>query len=214
MGSKNGNPDEEPVHRVRISHGFEIGKFEVTQAQWETVVRDPHARTDQPVNPSKFPGNSRPVEYVSWEDVQIFLKRLNARDPGFTYRLPTEAEWEYACKAGSKDASLRDLDEVAWYQTNSESHTHQIGDKEPNAWGLYDMLGNVAEWVQDWYSRPYYFVSPKADPQGPDNGSYRVFRGGSWLDGPRNCRAAYRGFDFPSSQFYNVGFRLVRIAKV
>jgi formylglycine-generating enzyme required for sulfatase activity len=210
MGSADGNPDEQPVHPVRITRPFEIGKYEITQAQWEGVMRDAHMKPEVKTNFSNFQGLSLPVESVTWDDAQDFLKRLNARDPSHTYRLPTEAEWEYACRGGSGKGAKPKLDAEAWYEMNSQKLTHPAGTKQPDSLGLFDMLGNVAEWVQDWYGRDYYGQSPEADPQGPDSGSYRVYRGGGWFDPAKNLRAAYRGFDFPSNKVYNVGFRIVR----
>jgi formylglycine-generating enzyme required for sulfatase activity len=218
MGSAGGEADEGPMHRVRISHDFEIGKFEVTQAQWETVMLDPHATagavrtTPEGVtvgsNPSHFKGASLPVESVSWDDIQVFLARLNARDRDHTFRLPTEAEWEYACKEDSAGLAAR-----AWYKDNSGDRTQPVGGQQPNARGMYDMLGNVAEWVHDWYGNDYYAESPAADPQGPGSGSYRVFRGGSWLDPAKYCRVTARNFEFPVSRLDNAGFRVVRMAR-
>jgi len=218
MGSASGEADEQPVHRVRISRDFEIGKFEVSQAQWETVMLDPHAKAGAVrttpdgatvgSNPSHFKGASLPVESVSWDDIQVFLARLNARDRDHTYRLPTEAEWEYACQDDAAELAAR-----AWYKDNSENRTQPVGGKRPNARGMYDTLGNVAEWVQDWYGRDYYAESSAADPQGPGSGSYRVFRGGSWLDPGKYCRVTARNFEFPVSRLHNVGFRVVRTAR-
>ena len=218
MGSAGGEADEAPVHLVRISRGFEIGKYEVTQAQWETVLLDPHAKAGTTrttpegaavgANPSHFKGASLPVESVSWDDIQVFLGRLNARDRDHNYRLPTEAEWEYAC--GDAAAGLA---AGAWYKDNSAGRTQPAGGRQPNTRGLFDTLGNVAEWVQDWYGRDYYAESPAADPQGPASGSYRVYRGGSWLDPAKYCRATARNFEFPVSRLYNVGFRVVRTSK-
>jgi len=215
MGSAGGEADEAPVHRVRISRDFEIGRFEVTQAQWETVMIDPHAKagavrtTPEGVaigsNPSYFKGPSMPVESVSWDDIQVFLARLNARDRDHNYRLPTEAEWEYACRDDAGGIATR-----AWYKDNSGDRTQPVGGKQPNARGIYDTLGNIAEWVQDWYGRDYYGESPVADPQGPASGSYRVFRGGSWLDPAKYWRVTARNFEFPVSRLHNVGFRVVR----
>ena len=225
MGSPNGNPDERPVHRVRISKSFEMGKYEVTQAQWQAVIADPHLKPGAKIlspggaemssSPSRFKGPGLPVENVSWDDIQAFLKRINARDPQHIYRLPTEAEWEYACRAGGPDESA--LGDLAWFKQNAADQTHVVGSKKPNAWGLFDMHGNVSEWVQDWYSADYYENSSAADPQGPaltpETGSYRVYRGSCWYHGSENVRAAFRSFDFPISRFDSVGFRLVRTAK-
>ncbi len=218
MGSAGGEADEQPVHRVRISRDFEIGKFEVTQAQWETAMLDPHAKAGAVrttpegatvgSDPSHFKGASLPVESVSWDDIQVFLARLNARDREHLYRLPTEAEWEFACTEAAAELAGR-----AWYKDNSGGRTQPVGGKQPNARGVYDTLGNVAEWVQDWYGRDYYAESPAADPQGPGSGSYRVFRGGSWLDPGKYCRVTARNFEFPVSRLHNVGFRVVRLAR-
>lgn len=223
MGAINGPADQQPVHRVRISHAFEIGKYEITQAQWETVMSGAHRGpqvdlltpdgTAVSVKPSRFPGPNRPVENVSWNDVQLFLTRLNARDPHHRYRLPTEAEWEYAARAGGRDELPANIDAAAWFKDNSEGHPHAVGSREPNRRGIYDMEGNVAEWVSDWFGGSYYFSSPKTDPAGPPTGSYRVYRGGSWLDEVKYCKAGLRRFDFPNSRVYNVGFRVVRTAR-
>jgi formylglycine-generating enzyme required for sulfatase activity len=196
--------NETPQHRVRISQSFYLGKYEVTQAQWEAVMGN---------NPSKFRGRSNPVERVSWNDVQEFIRRLNERAGHARYRLPTEAEWEYAARAGTTDAySFGDdayyLGRYAWHDGNSGEETHPVGRKRPNAWGLYDMHGNVWEWVQDWYGERYYSHSPGVDPKGPPSGSYRVERGGGWDYSARFCRAAYRYGITPNSRVGNFGFRL------
>jgi formylglycine-generating enzyme required for sulfatase activity len=216
MGSTAGQPDERPPHRVRISRDFEIGKYEVTQAQWETVMRSGHMSTANPAqrtDPSRFKGADLPVENISWDEVQQFLRALNSRDPKYTYRLPTEAEWEYAARAGREGDAKGDLDATAWYEVNSDGKTHPVGQKQPNAWGLYDVDGNVREWVEDWYGPDYYENSPPADPRGPDSGSYRVYRGGCWFAAAKYCRPAARTFDFPVQRYDSVGFRLVRTPK-
>jgi len=200
MGSENGDTDEKPVHRVRITKAFEIGKCEVTQAQWGKVMGN---------NPSQFKGPDRPVESVSWDDIQDFLRKLNAINDGYRYRLPTEAEWEYAARAGSTGDS-EDLALTAWYDGNSDKQTHPVGAKRPNAWGLYDMLGNVWEWCQDWYDESYYRSSPETDPPGAGSGQVRVMRGGSWLAPSSSCRAASRSRSVPGVSHASVGFRLVR----
>jgi formylglycine-generating enzyme required for sulfatase activity len=162
------------------------------------------------VNPSHFKAAAMPVESVSWQDVQRFLLSLNARDATHFYRLPTEAEWEYAARAGRSDDTAAGLPAIAWFETNSLGQTHPAGRKQANAWGVYDMQGNVSEWVADWFAPDYYEQSPSSDPPGPENGSYRVYRGCSWLASASDCRASLRAFNFPGEGYYNVGFRVVR----
>ena len=153
------NPDENPRHRVQISKVFEIGKYEVTQEQWIALMQS---------NPSAVKGDSRPVENVSKFDALDFIARLNQKNDGYHYRLPTEAEWEYAARAGLDSPHTGPIDEMAWFAGNSEDETHPVGLKKPNVWGLYDMQGNVREWVSDLYSETYYSSSPLVDPQGPE----------------------------------------------
>jgi formylglycine-generating enzyme required for sulfatase activity len=213
MGSPDADTEardnEKPTHRVTISQPFYLGKYPVTQAQWEAVMG---------TNPSQFKGNpNRPVESVSWDDVQAFMRKLNEREGGGDYRLPTEAQWEYACRAGTQTARYdSDLDAIAWYAANSGGTwytltlggtTHEVGRKRPNAWGLYDMLGNVWEWVQDWYAADYYQHSPIVDPQGPDAGAGRVFRGGGWYVAAQGARSAIRDWDRPVFRDVPLGFR-------
>ena len=178
--------DEKPRHEVTISQAFHLGKYPVTQAQWQAVMG---------TNPSEFEGPDRPVENVSWKDAQTFIAKLNALEGHGRYRLPTEAEWEYACRAGSETAysfgdDAGELGNYAWYSGNSGRKTHPVGQKQPNAWGLYDMHGNVEEWVQDWKGK--YSSGAAVDPQGPEAGERRVLRGGSWNYGAEGCRSAHR----------------------
>jgi formylglycine-generating enzyme required for sulfatase activity len=197
--------DESPAHRVRITKAFQIGKYEVTQEQWQAVMGS---------NPSHFKGATLPVETVSWDDIQGFLQRLNARNDGFRYRLPTEAEWEYAARAGTRDkyAGASALRDVAWYGGNFGDQPHPVGQKRPNAWGLYDMLGNVWEWCQDWYEPFYYSTSPQADPTGPSSSVYGpIIRGGSWGSGAWYARVSDRGgSELGVVRGVNGGFRCVR----
>jgi len=218
MGSEKGNPDEAPAHRVRITKAFDMMKLEVSQAQWRAVMDSPHAKPKNPdeakdVNPSHFKGPTLPVESVSWDSVQTFLSRLNARDEHHAYRLPTEAEWEYAARAAGKGKPA-----PGWCAAISGEKTHPVGEQPANDWGLHDMLGNVMEWVEDWYAQDYYERSALNDPRGPaanatGGGLYKVYRGGAWLSDEGQCRPTFRGFDFPTSGYYSVGFRLVRTDK-
>jgi len=201
MGSESGDGDEKPAHLVRITKTFELGRYLVTQAQWEAAMGS---------NPSQFKGADLPVETVSWNDVQEFLSKLNARKDGYRYRLPTEAEWEYAARAGTTGDNAGDLDSTAWYRENSNSQTHPVGQKQANAWGLHDMLGNVWEWCQDWYGENYYQNSPAEDPQGPSSGALRVLRGGTWVGNSRVVRVAYRGRNNPDFRNDFIGFRCAR----
>jgi hypothetical protein len=162
-------------------------------------------------NPSSFKGEANlPVECVSWEDAQQFIKKLNARNDGYIYRLPTEAEWEYACRAGTSGDFAGNLDKMAWYNCNSGNKTHPTGQKKVNDWGLYDMHGNVWEWCADWYDENYYAKSPDVDPQGAHSGATRVMRGGGWFYEAAACRSAMRDHDAPNYRFHDCGIRLVR----
>ncbi|MCX6278127.1 MAG: SUMF1/EgtB/PvdO family nonheme iron enzyme [Bacteroidetes bacterium] len=206
MGSDDGESNEKPVHSVTLND-FYIGKTEVTQKQWREVMgSDPRKLKNKGCDQC-------PVEFVSWNDVQDFIAKLN-RKTNKTYRLPTEAEWEYAARGGNKTrgyaySGSANVDDVAWYLQNSFKKTHPVGQKQPNELGLYDMSGNVWEWCSDWYGAQYYQNSPASNPQGPSSGSSRVYRGGSWSIDPRGCRSSYRYYLTPDSRCYNLGFRLV-----
>ena len=195
--------DDETRHEVRISRGFWLGKYEVTQGEWRAVMG---------TNPSYFSdcGPRCPVERVSWEDVQAFVRKLNERESGrgYAYRIPTEAEWEYAARAGTSGIRYGELDEIAWHWGNSGAKTHPVGQKRANAWGLHDMLGNVWEWTGDWYGR--YPSGPATDPRGPESGSSRVIRGGSWGNYAGYFRSADRYYYSPGYRANDFGFRLVR----
>jgi formylglycine-generating enzyme required for sulfatase activity len=190
-GDEQCDADEKPAHRVQITKGFEMGKYELTQAQWLTVMA---------ANPSTIKGDNRPVETVTKLEAQDFLDRLSMRNDGYRYRLPTEAEWEYAARAGTTGPYAGSLDEIAWYAGNSGDETHPVGQKKPNAWGLYDMEGNVREWVQDLYTRNYYGISPLTDPTGPEAGQPDGRggpRGGPGFRGGRGGRGGGRGRQLP-----------------
>jgi formylglycine-generating enzyme required for sulfatase activity len=193
-----------PQHRVTISQPFYLGKYEVTQREWEAVMGN---------NPSEFKGQqNNPVENVSWNDVQTFIERLNQKEGTKKYRLPTEAEWEYAAHAGTTTVSFGDDEEdpgrYAWYEDNSNWETHPVGQKEPNPWGLYDVHGNVLEWVQDWFDGDYYSRSPAIDPRGPSEGKYRVIRSSGSGDSPWALIATGRGSYPPEYRNGDLGFRL------
>ena len=202
-------PHEGPRHTVTISKPFYLGKYEVTQAEWQAVMGS---------NPSKFKGANRPVENVTWPDAQEFVKKLNAKEGHKRYRLPTEAEWEYAARAGSTTAySFGDdagqLGNYAWHKGNSGEETHPVGQKQPNAWGLHDMHGNVDEWVHDWYGEyegagavTTPLRSGEEDATGPD--SAHVIRGGSWFHDAGRCRSTYRIWQYAEEGGNNIGLRL------
>jgi formylglycine-generating enzyme required for sulfatase activity len=196
--------DETPQHHVTISNSFYMGKYEVTQEQWQAVMGH---------NPSEHKGDKNPVELVSWNDVQIFIRRLNQKEGITRYRLPTEAEWEYAARAGSQTRysygdKKTQMGRYARYRDSPRGGTRPVGGRQPNAWGLYDVHGNVLEWVNDLYYSNYYSKSPSLDPVGPSSGWDRVYRGGSWTDIAEACRSASRGSDPPGNQGVNLGFRL------
>ena len=195
--------DEKPIHRVCLS-AYEIGKYEVTQAQWKKVMGN---------NPSEFKGSNKPVENVRWDDVQQFIRKLN-QQTGQHYRLPTEAEWEYACRSGGRDQKYCGSNSggsVGWDGGNSGNKTHDVGQKQANGLGLYDMSGNVYEWVQDWYNSSYYGDSPTNNPKGPSGGPYyRVGRGGSFRLHTDYMRSAHRFKFDPDSRYGDLGFRLAR----
>ncbi|MDG2383227.1 MAG: formylglycine-generating enzyme family protein [Pirellulaceae bacterium] len=215
MGSPNVLfPDEQPPHQVTLSRPFYLGVYEVTQAEYQQVMGK---------NPSKFKGVTNPVDSVSWDEVVEFCRKLSAlpaeKAAGRVYRLPTEAEWEYACRGGETknwntaknfQAFGKQLNDFAWYLSNSDNKTHPVGQKSPNPWGFYDMHGNVWEWCQDWYGN--YPRGAVTDPQGVSSGKYRVFRGGCWNFPFGFCRSTYRNGGHPSRNYgingINGGFRV------
>ncbi len=201
---------EKTAHQVTLS-SYWIGETEVTQELWEAVMGS---------NPSRFKGSERPVEQVSWDDCQEFIRKLNSAT-GKTFRLPTEAEWEYAARGGSESKGYKysgsnDINAVAWYIENSydkdnsspDYGTHDVATKLSNELGLFDMSGNVYEWCSDWYGKDYYANSPQTNPKGPESGQTRVFRGGSWYNIERNCRSSHRIYSTPSNRLNDLGLRL------
>ena len=193
--------DEKPVHQVTLTNDYYMGKYEVTQALWQAVMGS---------NPSNFKGDNLPVEKVSWNDCQEFISKLNSLT-GRKFRLPTEAEWEYAARGGKKSRSYQysgssNISDVAWYDGNSVNKTHPVGTKQANELGIYDMTGNVWEWCSDWYG--FYSSSSQTNPTGADSGSSRVFRGGSWYGNARYCRLSFRDCTPPDCRGYNLGLRL------
>jgi formylglycine-generating enzyme required for sulfatase activity len=209
--------EENPQHKVRITKTLEMGKHEVTQGQWKAVMN---------ANESVFVGDNHPVENVTRAEAIDFARRLTMRNDGFTYRLPTEAEWEYAARAGTTGVTYGPLDEIAWYGKNSNDESHPVGGKKPNAWGLHDMLGNVREWTADTFSPVYYASSAVDDPpgaqvnygergqpgfQGGAGVALPVIRGGGWPNPESFLRASDRYHYFgPTLRVSDVGFRLVR----
>lgn len=206
MGSSSqevGRQPDETLHRVRISKPFLLSITAVTQGQWTAVMNG---------NPSHFKGDDQlPVEMVSWNDAKEFCRKLSVKE-GRAFRLPTEAEWEYACRSGTQTRfsggdSDSSLGQVAWFRGKSSEKTHPVGEKRANAWGLHDMHGNIAEWCEDVYNEDYPSGTVQ-DPKGPKLGRYRVARGGSWIGNPHFCRAATRDWFIPDTQSLFIGFRV------
>jgi formylglycine-generating enzyme required for sulfatase activity len=197
-------PDERPAHRVAITQAFSIGKYEITQEQWLAVMGR---------NPSQFEGADLPIDRVTWGEAVEFCRRLSSMT-GKTYRLPTEAEWEYACRAGSDGRWCfgdgdADLEQYAWFEDNGRRQSHPVGRLRANGWGVYDMHGNVWEWCSDWYDAVYYNASPASDPRGPRTGENRVLRGGSYGSVAPGCRSANRFFATPDQRYFASGLRVV-----
>jgi len=199
------------THKVRITKPFYLGKYEVTQEEWEAVMGKGY-------NPSSFSGPTNPVDMVSWGDCQFFLKKLTEKCgvAEGSYRMPTEAQWEYACRGGSTslyfygDAEM-ELDDYGWCIRNSDKKTHAVGQKKPNGWRLYDIYGNVREWCSDWFDKDYPKASARTDPTGPSSGSLRMHRGGAWNGPAYACRSAYRYGDGPGFRLTNTGLRVALV---
>ena len=202
MGSPRGEygrePDEGPVHRV-FTKAIWIGKYEVTRATWQAIMGGPQVKADE---------LNLPWTGVSHDNVRAFLGALR-RKSGLGFRLPTEAEWEKCCRAGNPAPQYGPLDEIAWHAGNSGGRPHPVGTKQPNDFGLCDMLGNAWEWCADWYGNDYYRTSPLADPAGPASGERRVTRGGGYLHGGNYLRSAHRNDQEPAQSRPSLGFRLV-----
>ena len=215
MGSPQNEPagsyDERPLHQVTLTESFFMQETEVTQAQWKAVMGN---------NPSDHKScPDCPVENVSWDDAQAFITRINMRGEGI-YALPTEAQWEYAARAGTSTAFYNggitntdcgydpNLNAIGWYCNHPDRQSQPVAQKAPNAFGLYDMSGNVKEWCQDWYLYVYYSRSPSVDPTGPATGDYRILRGGGWYSRVEKCRSASRSFNYPDVRLFDIGFRL------
>jgi formylglycine-generating enzyme required for sulfatase activity len=199
MGSDDGQNGAARV--VNISRGFLLGKYEVSAGEWKAVMgkEPPNFRTD-----------SLPAQFVSWIDAQEFIQRLNQKNDGYSYRLPTEAEWEYACRGGEQIEDPDDVELLAWYDGNANNRVHPVGMKHANNWGLFDMRGNVSEWCQDWYDANY--DKQRADPKGPGNNQERVKRGGSIFDERSRVRCSFRQGGAPAEILDTNGFRIVAVA--
>jgi len=232
MGSRPDEPykkDDETRHKVHITKPFWMSKYEITNGQFEAFtvatqyVTEPQ-QTDSPTtwidlknNPEvEQPWHDLGVVRITWNDAVAFAKWVS-ESTGETFALPTEAQWEYACRSGSTGMyyfgnSEEQLGDYAWFSPNSNWHTHVVGGRQPNAWGLYDMLGNTWEWCADWYGETYYASSSKEDPMGPQTGDRRVFRGGGWAGNPEHLRAAFRNWSTPDFQNDDVGFRVVLLS--
>ena len=210
MGSPFSEPyrnDNETQHSVTLTRGFWMLETEVTQAMWKSVMGTSISQQRDKANtpwPLSGEGSDYPMYFVSWEECRSFCEKLSEK-LGLTVSFPTEAQWEYACRAGTTGAYAG----MGWYYSNSGGGTYPVGQKKPNAWGLYDMHGNVWEWCQDWYDEDYYTESPTSDPTGPNSGSNRVYRGGGWIDDAQDCRSASRNWHSPDYRINYLGFRPV-----
>jgi formylglycine-generating enzyme required for sulfatase activity len=203
MGSDTGGKDEKPFHKVSIAKPFYLGKYEVTQKQWEAMM---------PENRSRFRGNDFPVDRVSFNDCKKFTDALMERWPGSKFRLPTEAEWEYACRAGSTGdycCANNEIGQYAWYEKNCDNTTHPVGQKKPNAWNLHDMHGNVFEWCADYYEPSYDGAPVNGSARPKDKETNRVLRGGAYDSPVNKLRSAYRCWGYPPLRDRTIGLRVV-----
>jgi len=196
---------ERPRHRVTIDRPFYMGRYPVTQDEWKAIMKN---------NPAHFIGNNHPVEQVSYNDVHQFIDRLNQLEKTKAYRLPYEAEWEYASRAATQTTycfgnDVNNLVKYAWFRKNSGKSTHPVGELAPNPWGLYDVHGNVHEWCEDWFDKKYYGISPNKNPTGPKKGLAKALRGGDWGSEDWHCRCASRSLGSPDRRGSRLGFRLI-----
>jgi formylglycine-generating enzyme required for sulfatase activity len=212
LESEAGRYPDERAHQVMLTKGFWLGRTQVTQTQWKAVMGTN--------NPSRFKGVNRPVEKVSWDDSMEFCWDLTQSEcvagrvpAGYEYTLPTESQWEYACRAGTTYDYSQLLDAMGWHEDNSDWNTHPVGLKQSNGWGLYDMHGNVNEWCRDWYAQVSP-AGPSIDPIGPTSGAFRVLRGGGWIGDAALCRSAYRNWYEPGGRLNDLGFRLALAPQV
>jgi formylglycine-generating enzyme required for sulfatase activity len=219
MGSPKSDPlrnDDEILHQVILTQDFWLGKFEITQQQWHELMNTT-VEEQQLKQARKWPlrgtGKNLPMYLVSWNDCITFCQKLTKREQakgrlpeGYAFTLPTEAQWEYACKSGLNHFTIESLPSLGWYRDTSRKKIHPTGLKKPNAWGFHDMHGNVSEWCLDWYGP--YPASPITDPTGPDTGSRKVARGGSWFGPAANARPSKRITDPPEQGFTSMGFRI------
>jgi formylglycine-generating enzyme required for sulfatase activity len=215
---------ESPQRKVKISKAFQLGKYEVTFGEFNKFIVSAKKKKllNDEFKRANSQGDKAAVSYVSWDDTQEFINWLNKKEKTSKYRLPTEAEWEYAVRAGTKTKyswgdDVKPAVEYSWYDKNSynvdEKYAHQVGKKKANPWGLFDMHGNVGEWVQDWYDPKAYSYSDSLDPTGPTEGRCKVYRGGSWYYGTMNIRSSHRFSGQPYSKNSRLGFRLLRELK-
>ena len=214
--SESGRRDDERQHRVTLTQPYWLGATEVTQGQWQALMGTTVRQQRDKANPDwSIRGESanNPIYYVSWAEAMEYCRKLTERErvagrlpDGYAYTLPTEAQWEYACRAGTTGAYAGDLDAMGWYDSNSNKTTQAVGQKRANGWGLYDMHGNLWEWCLDWWE--YYSSGSVTDPDGPNSGTFRVYRGGSWGDTAQGARSANRDWGAPDFRVTNLGFRL------
>ena len=219
MGADQGSADEQPSHKVVISQAFWLAKYELTQGQWKNIMGSSIVDQRNKTNPEwslRGEGVNHPIYYISWKECQVLIKKLNQLyskklPEGYEFALPSEAQWEYACRAGGANKPSGDLENLAWFDGNSDEQCHAVGQKAANAWGLHDMYGNVWEWCADAYD--HYTPEDKVDPKGPVFNDVHVNRGASWHEGAGGCYASKRDWYSADGRLYNLGVRLAITAK-